>query len=64
MAITVVKGNKKLIERYEISLANYRGDSFNFYRQNVSPLVGHKPYGIFHHYVALAQDKGINSKIR
>ena len=22
--------------------------------------VGHKPYGKFHHYVALAQDKGIN----
>ena len=43
LTITIVKGNKKLIERYEISLANYRGDSFNFYRQNVSPIVGHKP---------------------
>ena len=37
LVIAVFKGYYTLIERYEISLANYRGDVFNFYSQNVSP---------------------------
>ena len=56
LAITVYKGDMKLIGRCEILLGNYRANPFSFYRQKYHPL-GHKLYRTFHNYVALAQDK-------